>query len=94
MRSPTKQTISIDPELAILRVLDVATDMAIALLSVFHPPDDDDEPEATHSYSHHVACQLVTDALRLRQTLTAYDNALDLDRGPQPPFDDSPDIPF
>ena len=99
MRSPTKQTLSIDPELAIIHALDVASDMTIALLSVFHPPDDD-VPEATHSYSHHVACKLVNDALRLRQTLAAYDNALHFDRGPQPPndahrdFDDSQDIPF
>jgi len=79
MRTPSQQDIAVDPELAILNVLGAASDMAIAILKVFHPAGDD--PEAEHCPSHQVANRIIADAFRLRRTLADYEHALNLERG-------------
>jgi len=78
MRPPSLQQLSVDPELAVLRALDVAMDMAVAVLMLFHPSGDD--PEAEHCQSHQVAHRIINDAHRLRRALAEYQNALDLER--------------
>ncbi len=89
MRLPSQQDITVDPELAVLNVLDAATDMAIAVLMVFHRCGDD--PEIQSCRSHRIANRIIDDAHRLRQSLADYDNALHLDRGS---FADNYDFPF
>lgn len=85
---PTHQDLAVDPELALLTVLDAAVRMTVELLAVFHPPDDD--PEAYRCRSHRVAFQLRRDARHLQHTLLEYRDALDFDCGREPPPDDGP----
>lgn len=50
MHAPSQFHISVDPEIAILSILAVATNMTIALLLVFHP--DGHDPQADRDRSH------------------------------------------
>lgn len=77
MGSPTQQDITVDPELAVLHILDVAADMANALLVILHPPLHD--PEAHHDRGHHIANRIIREILRLRRSLHDYQQDIDDD---------------
>ena len=87
MHTPTPPNITVDPELAIFNILDVTTDMTIALLMVFHPGVDD--PESERDRGHYLANRIIDDAHRLRRSLADYQRYLELERG-----DGDTDFPF
>lgn len=78
MQTPTQPNITVDPELAILNVLDVAAHMTIGLLMIFHPGVDDSETRADRG--HFLANRIITDAHRLRRSLDEYQQALEFER--------------
>jgi hypothetical protein len=75
MRTPTPTDITVEPELAILRILDVAADMALAMLIVFHPILHD--PKSHHDRDHYLANRIIDDAQRLRRALADYQHHID-----------------
>jgi hypothetical protein len=87
MRWPTQPEITIDPELAILHVLDVAAGMAATILTVFHP--DASDPTCRLDRADLLAHRIAEHALRLRHALLDYREHLDFERGPPDP--DAPD---
>lgn len=88
MRAPTASDVTVDPETAVLRILDVAACMTIALLMVFHPSVSD--PESDDDRCHHLANRIIAEAHRLRHALDEYQRALDVTRGP----DGHDDLPW
>jgi len=87
MLTPTQPHITVDPELAVLNILDVTLNMTIALLMIFHPAVDD--PESRADRGHVLANRIITDAHRLRRSLTEYQHDLEFERDL-----DTCDIPF
>ena len=79
MHTPTQTDITVDPELAILHLLDVAADMTLALLMIFHPGVDD--PEIDRDRGHFLANRIIADAHCLRRSLANYQHHLGLDLG-------------
>ena len=88
MRWPTQPEITVDPETAVLYVLDVAAGMAATLLTVFH--NDLADPASHRDRTDVLANRIVEQALRLRHALLDFREHLDLERGPldpEPPDD-------
>ncbi len=85
MHTPTPPNITVDPELAVFNILDVAADMTIALLMIFHPGVD--HPESERDRDHYLANRIIQDAHRLRRSLTSYQHHLELG-------DSDSDFPF
>jgi len=77
MHTPTQPHITVDPELAVLHILDVAADMATALLSIFHPALDD--PETDRDRGHYLANRIIRHAHQLRAALADYQRHLEPD---------------
>lgn len=75
--SPSAPHITVDPELAVLNILDVAANMTIALLMIFHPAIDD--PETHRDRGHYLANRIIADAHHLRHALADYQHHIDLD---------------
>ncbi len=87
MYGPTQPDITVDPELAVLHILDIAAGMTIALLRIFHP--NLDHTAIQHDRGHELANRIVADAHRLRRSLADYQHHLDFERE----LDDA-EIPF
>lgn len=83
MRWPTQPEITIDPELAVLHVLDVAAGMAATILTVFYP--DGTDPAFPRDRADLLAQRIAEHALRLRHALLDYRDHLDFERGPNDP---------
>ena len=84
MQTPTQPNITVDPELAVLNILDVAADMTIGLLMIFHPGVDD--PDTRADRDHFLANRIIADAHRLRRSLAEYQQALELECHADIPF--------
>jgi len=75
-RAPTPPDLVLDPELAVLSVLDHALDIAVAALLAEHPSLVDDFRTPTqHGPLVALASTLCRRASALRDTLSAYDHA-------------------
>ena len=74
MRRLSLARLSVDPERALLFVLDAALDSTTLLLLTAHPPPDD--PEANY-LEHRLADHVLTDSDQLRRSLAAYLELLD-----------------
>ncbi len=87
MYGPTQPDITVDPEIAVLHILDVAARMTIALLMIFHPALD--RIGMQRDRGHDLANRIIRDAHRLRRSLADYQLHLDCERE----LDDA-EIPF
>jgi hypothetical protein len=97
---PSPPEIDRAPEVALLAVLDLALDVAMAAVVAAHPNLVDDEPfyRQLHRPEMKAADAILTRAGRLRDALDRYRRALaalraGADREPKPPGDPD-DIPF
>jgi hypothetical protein len=80
MRVPSPDDLTVDPETAALRILDVAASTTISVLMVFHPSVTD--PECGRDRAHYLANRIIEEAHRLRHALNEYQWELDFQRGP------------
>ncbi len=87
MHGPTQPDITVDPEIAVLHILDVAAAMTIALLMIFHPSID--HIRSQRDRGNELANRVIGDARRLRRSLADYQLYLDCERE----LDDD-EIPF
>ncbi len=87
MHGPTQPDITVDPEIAVLHILDVAADMTIALLMIFHPGLE--LTGLRRDRGNELANRIIRDAHRLRRSLADYQLHLDCERE----LDDA-EIPF
>lgn len=91
MHSPTQPDISLDPELGVLHVLDVAASMATSVLMVFHPSAC--APEHPLDRGHVLANRIIEQAHHLRRALLDYRQHVVFENGPPDPVL-SDDIPW
>lgn len=91
MLSPTQPDISLDPEVAVLHVLDVAASMATSVLMVFHPSVC--APDSPLDHGHILANRIIEQAHHLRRALLDYREHLVFENGPPDP-DPPDDLPW
>jgi hypothetical protein len=84
MHTSTQLDITVDPELAVLHILDVAAGIAASLLMVFHPSVCD--PASRLDRGHILANRIIEQAHHLRRALLDYREHLDFENGPPQPI--------
>ena len=74
MVAPSEQQITLDPERALLHVVDVAAAMTVAILHIFNDVDGVDAPKDRERYCiHRIVCR----ARDLRLAIADYHETLD-----------------
>lgn len=78
MHTTSQTHIAAGPEVAVLKILDVAAEMSIALLMLFYPLSE--HHDSHRDPAHYLANSIIADASQLRRSLSIYLQDLNVQR--------------